>query len=136
MEGDMQPEDMPWDRTDGGKVSVTFMYRGKEMPVSDEEAEAVRVFLDDHVSEWLRGDVFYTEGMLNQVVFAGTVTIRKENGYSRSYVILFGEGLRWNDCYLPLGRTYSDISFDKIRGRYIKDVSKLPLDPMERALRR
>ena len=131
LEGDMTPENMPWDRADGGKVSVTFRHRGKEIPVSDEEAETVRVFLDDHASEWLRGNQSSTEGMLNQIVFVGSVTVRKENGYSRTYVIVHGEGLRWNDCYLP-SRAFSDNSYTKIERRYIKNVSKLPIDPEAR----
>lgn len=134
MEGDMQPEDMPWDRAHGGKVSATFRHRGKEMPVSDEEAEALRVFLDDHVSEWLRGNQYATEGLLNQIIIVGSVTIRKENGYSRTYVIVHGEGLRWNDCYLPLCRVYADPLFDEICSRYINNVSKLPIDPEARKL--
>lgn len=135
LEGDMPPENMPWDRADGGKVSVIFRHRGEETPVSDEEAETVRVFLDDHVSEWLRGNQASTEGILNQIVFAGSVTIRKENGYSRTFTFVHGEGLRWGDYYLPLSRVYSDNSFDIIRRRYIKEVSKLPIDPEARQLK-
>ena len=127
IEGDMPPENMPWNRADGGKVSVTFTHRGKEMSVSDAEAEAVRDFLDDHVSEWIRGNLFTTEGMLNQIIFTGSVTIRKENGYSRTYTIVDGEGLRWNDCYLPLIKTYSDDLFYIIQKRYIKAGGKYPL---------
>ena len=128
-EGDMPPENMPWDRTDGGAVSVFIRHRDKVMQVSDEEAVEVRSFLDDHAFEWIRGNQYATEGMLNQIVFAGSVTICKENGYSRTYTIVHGEGLRWCDCYLPLSRGYSDPRFDTILSRYIKDVSKLPLDP-------
>ena len=128
FEGDMPPESMPWDRTDGGKVSVTFKGRDIETTLSDEEAEAIRHFLDDHVSEWIRGTQGTTEDRINQIVYVGSVTIRKENGYTRTYYIVSGEGLIWNGCYLPLERNYTDQRFNAIMRHYIKNVSKLPLN--------
>lgn len=128
-EGDLPAEEMPWERGDGGALSVVFRHNGKEMQVRDEEAAAVREFLDEHASEWIRGDQYSTEGMLNQLVFAGSVTVCKANGYCRTYTIVYGEGLRWGNCYLPTDGVCCDNLFRTIQSRYIRGVSKLPLPP-------
>lgn len=128
FEGDLPPENMPWERTDGGKVSVSIRRRGEDITTSDEEAEVIRLFLNDHVSEWIRGDQITTEGRIDQVIIAGSMTISKENGYSRTYTFVDGDGLTWNGCYLPMNRTYSDRRCYDILRRYFKDLSKLPPD--------
>lgn len=127
IEGDMPEEFMPWDRAEGGKVSVVIRHAEGEVQLSDEEAEEVRVFMDANVSEWLRREYHVISGRIDQPIYFGRMTVRKENGFSRTYVLALA-WLVWEDCYLPMDRAYSDNRLNKIIFRYIKNVSKLPVN--------